>query len=123
MKIFFAGYLDAQWMTGWQRCQVLKELGNEVYEFNQHKSWKVSSTQTILKYVTNQFFFDTKKINVFNQIFLNEFIAYKPEVAWIEKSLLLLPETLEKARELFPNCIFICFHVLHFLHFFICFTK
>jgi len=109
MKIFFVGYLSDQYMTGWQRCQTFKELGHEVYGLNHDNYFKVSLTQTIFKYAIKQFLFDKKEVFMFNQKFLNEFMAYKPEIAWIEKSLLLLPETIEKARKLLPSCIFVCF--------------
>ena len=109
MKIFFVGHLTAQYTTSRERCQTFKELGHEVYGLDQHNYFKVSLTQTIVKRTIKKFIFDKRAVFIFNQKFLDELIAYKPEIAWIEKSLLLLPETLEKARKLLPNCIFVCF--------------
>jgi spore maturation protein CgeB len=109
MKIFYCGYLSAPWMTGWQRVQVLRELGHTVIEFLQDDYYKPSLDKTILKYVTKKYFFKQESILLFNKNFLEAISETKPEVAWIEKSLLLLPETLEQAKRILPNCIFVCF--------------
>lgn len=109
MKIFYCGYLSAPWMTGWQRVQTLRELGHTVIEFLQDDYHKPSLNKTILKYITKKYFFNRESILIFNKNFLEAISETKPEIVWSEKSLLLLPETLEQAKRLLPNCTFVCF--------------
>lgn len=47
-------------------------------------------------------------IEKFNTDFLKAILAVRPRIAWIEKALLLLPETLSVARQKLPDCRFVC---------------
>ncbi|MBF0288332.1 MAG: glycosyltransferase [SAR324 cluster bacterium] len=96
-------------MTGWQRCHVLKELGHDVTEFAQDNYHYHSLLRGIIKKVTGVYLFDKAVLSQFNQEFLDAITALKPEIAWIEKALLLLPETLEKAKKSLPGCTFVCY--------------
>ncbi|MGB3204745.1 MAG: glycosyltransferase [Crinalium sp.] len=110
MKIFFCGPLIAQWMTSWQRAQTFRELGHTVIEFAQDDYYdKPSLSITIVKHITKHYLFNPKKIEQFNKNFILAIQEAKPEIAWIEKALLLLPETLEKAKRILPGCTFVCF--------------
>ncbi len=109
MRIFFCGGLGAQWMTGWQRCQVFKELGHNVIEFAQDPYHYHSLIRGVIKKITGVYFFNKTVLHQFNSDFWDTITAANPDIAWIEKALLLMPETLEKAKRYLPNCIFVCY--------------
>lgn len=95
-------------MSGWQRAQALRELGHQVIEFPHDGYPDLSPMARVLSRFTNVVF-DPEVVVCFNQDFLSKFSEAKPEVAWIEKALMLLPETLCRAKELLPECVFVCF--------------
>lgn len=109
MKIFFSGYLNAQWKMGWQRAQTFIELGHTVIKFLQDNYNQPSLSRNLLKPLTKNYVFQQKDIEEFNKNFILAIQEAQPEIAWIEKALLLLPETLEKAKRILPGCTFVCF--------------
>ncbi|MBI4726231.1 glycosyltransferase [candidate division TA06 bacterium] len=109
MKIFFASYLGANWMSGWQRACALENLGHQVTRFcydryDRKTGW---GGKIIAKLLPRPF--DSQILSLFNKEFYQSLSQYKPDVAWIEKPLLLLPDTLSSCRALLPNCVFVCF--------------
>lgn len=109
MKIFFCGALTRRWMSGWQRCQTLRELGYEVVEFRQDGYQPSSRLLARLVHRLTGKVFDTGLVERFNRDFLAAIGSARPDVAWIEKALLLRADTLAQAKRLHPACEFICF--------------
>lgn len=109
MRVFFCSHLGANWMSGWQRAQTLRELGHCVVEFRQDDFPMLLSRCGRLNRLFTGKAFDDRCIQRFNENFLAGIVRSNPEIAWIEKALMLVPRTLERARELLPECIFVCF--------------
>lgn len=108
MKVFFSSAQGARWMSGWQRAQALRELGHQVVAFPHDPYERLSVTQKVIKRLRGEAF-DRGVLDSFNQGFLSDILEARPEVAWVEKALMLLPDTLERARQALPGCVFVCF--------------
>lgn len=109
MRIFFASHVGADWRSGWQRARALENIGCQKKEFayeGYESRWTLAQ-RLAHKISRNPFSGDL--LEAFNKEFSLSIIDYSPEIAWIEKPLLLYPETLEKCKRRLPNCIFVCF--------------
>jgi spore maturation protein CgeB len=109
VNIFFTAHLARNSMSGWHRAKTLEKLGYAVTWFPYgpyHKSqnW----IQRALTKLTKQVF-AKQDIIYFNQDFLKAFKRTQPDIAWVEKPLMLLPETLNSCKKVSPNCLFVCF--------------
>src|SRR5215831_19470421 len=82
-KVFFCGGLSGAWMSGWQRCECLKELGHWVVPFNQdsyvHRALRRSP---LLQFHLS--FYDEQVVSEFNRDLLAALLATRPQVAWLE---------------------------------------
>lgn len=108
MKIFFLGGLGADWMSGWQRCQALRELGHEIVPFPQGDYMQSASHGRVDRWLTGQIWKE-EEIDRFNLDFLQAVKMARPEIAWLEWPKLLRPETIQAARARLPRCSFVCF--------------
>lgn len=109
VKIFFASYIGADWRSGWQRARALENIGYQKMEFAYER---YDSQWTIAQRFAHKIFknpFDDNLLKTFNREFTLSITNYKPEIAWIEKPLLLFPDTLEDCQRRLPNCVFACF--------------
>lgn len=97
-------------MTGWQRCQTLKELGHEVAELCQNGS-SLSPAGRFLKYWKHYpgEIYEKKSLKQFNEQFTQLALETKPELVWVDKALTLLPETLAEVKQKLPYCIFVSY--------------
>jgi len=108
MKIFFLGSLGADWMSGWQRCQTLRELGHEIVPFPQDDYLQRASHGRLDRWLTGQIWKE-EEVDRFNLDFLRAVKMARPEIAWLEWPKLLRPETIQAARRQLPQCSFVCF--------------
>src|SRR5207302_7229330 len=108
MKIFFLGNLNADWMSGWQRCQTLRELGHEIVPFPQDDYMRRASHGRMGRWLTGQIWKE-EEVDRFNLDFLRAVKMAQPEIAWLEWPKLLRPETIHAARGQLPQCSFVCF--------------
>lgn len=109
VRIFFAGHLARNSMSSWHRAKTLEKLGYEVIWFPYgpyHKSqnWK---QRALLKLGRRAF--DEQDIKYFNTDFSAAFNKAQPDIAWVEKPLLLLPETLLNCKNISTKCFFACY--------------
>ena len=109
MRILFCGELSGKWRSGWQRCQSLKDIGNDVIEFH-HERYSENSTliQRVSDRITGASF-DEKILERYNHDFLETLRSVKPQVAWLEWPQMLLAGTLKKAKKEMPGCIMMSF--------------
>ena len=108
MRIFFAGGLSGEWMSGWQRCECLKALGLEVITFDHYTYQRRASPAKPIRILTGRFY-DQTVVEKFNRDFLAALLAAQPDVAWLEWPMLLRTETLELAASRLPQCIWASF--------------
>ena len=106
--IFFCGMLDHISMSGAQRLAALREEGHHVVPFHQDQHMAHAMRTWPLRKWTDCVF-RPEAVTAFNAAFLTALRRSAPSIAWIEKALLLQPSTLERARDLLPNCTFVCF--------------
>ena len=110
MRIIFSGDLRARWMTGWQRCQTLKQLGHDVIELC-HAGDLLSLAGRVLKYWKSYRgeIYDKAHLQQINDRFLSLVNDTKPDLVWVDKVLTLLPETIAEAKKKAPACQFVCY--------------
>ena len=82
MKLFFCGGLAGEWMSGWQRCQCLKDLGYAVAQFDQERYLFRASLRRPLRVVTGRFY-HPDVVDEFNRDFLEAVCDVQPDVAWV----------------------------------------
>lgn len=109
MKIFFASYVGADWRSGWQRARALENIGCQKKEFSYEGYENKWNLLQRLAHKISRNPFDDVLLETFNREFALAITDYKPGIAWIEKPLLLLPETLEECKRRLPDCTFVCF--------------
>jgi hypothetical protein len=108
LKIFFSGGLGGPWMSGWQRCECLKNLGHEVIEFDQdHYVSRASRRNPFMR--LQGLLYDEPVVDEFNRHILAKLAATRPDIAWLEWPLLLRRETLDEAVSLLPDCALVSF--------------
>lgn len=109
VKIFFASNVGANWMSGWQRAKAMENIGCQKKEFTYDRyEEKWNTLQSILHRMTGNPF-DKDMLKVFNRDFFFSIADYKPDIAWIEKPLMLFPETLKECKRRIPGCVYVCF--------------
>lgn len=98
-------------MKPWQRANTFAELGHSLVLFDDEPYHKISLGRRVIRRVTRPFgFVFTKEVtNRFNRDFCEALFSANPDLAWIEKSTLLYPETLDLLKNKIPKCKFICF--------------
>jgi spore maturation protein CgeB len=106
--IFFCSMLGDISMAGAQRLSTLREDGYDTHAFHQDPYMSDSVKAPPWRYLTRSPF-RADSIAAFNRDLLRELSRVRPKVAWIEKALLLSPNTLLRARDLLPDCTFVCF--------------
>jgi spore maturation protein CgeB len=108
MMIFFCSMLGDISMSGAQRLSTLMEDGYGTHAFRQDPYMSGSVRAIPLRYLARSPF-RPDAVAAFNRDLLGELRRVRPKVAWLEKPLLLLPNTLLRARDLLPDCTFVCF--------------
>jgi hypothetical protein len=108
-RIFFLGNLAGEWMSGWQRCETLRQLGHEVIPFCQSAFVKKAAPSR-WKRLANCCSFDDATVTVFNEQWLLALCECRPDIAWLEWPKMLRRETLLEARSRLPRCRFISFY-------------
>ncbi len=91
-----------------QRYETLEELGYDMERF----SCQPYETYSILDALVFRFGageLSKKKAAAFNRDFLDKIAAVKPDVVWVEKAVLLLPETITRARKIVPGSFWVSF--------------
>jgi len=101
MRILFSGALNTQSSTGWQRCDTLKRLGNDVYEFDD-SGYRTRAERRILRRLDGRGFVKAE-VERFNRDLLRMIVNYDAEIIWIEKGLMLQRETLSRIARLRPK--------------------
>jgi hypothetical protein len=95
-------------MSGWQRCECLKELGHWVVPFNQDSYVNRARRRSpLLRLHLN--FYDEQVVSEFNRDLLAALVATRPQVAWLEWPFLLRSETLHEAATRLPDCVLVSF--------------
>jgi len=87
----------------------MEKLGCQMNEFAYDKYDKKLNTVQKAYYKLIQRPFTDSILNTFNREFRDAVTAHKPNLAWIEKPLMLFPETLEECKRRLPDCTFVCF--------------
>ena len=109
MRVFFCGDISHSGKTGWQRYHTFKELGVDAVSFQQDFNNRIPLFKKFKTKLMGTEIFDSNVVQRFNDEFLGQLKESRPNVAWVEKALMLLPETLVLAKKVFPDCIFVCF--------------
>ena len=109
MKVFFQGVLAGVWASGWQRCETLRGLAEEVVPFCQ-STFLQRAAPTRWQRLTGRHPFDDRVVDEFNQHWLSRIVECQPDIAWLEWPKLLRAETLAQARARLPRCRFIAFY-------------
>jgi hypothetical protein len=89
-----------------QQYETLRELGYDVVPFGFH-TYNTFSLFTRLIFRFGVGGFPKKNLVSFNRDFLEKIVAVKPDVIWVEKALLLLPETIAQAKQILPNTFWV----------------
>ena len=109
MRILFCSqemsYIDHKDL---QRYETLRELGYDVVPFGFH-TYHNFSLFTRLTFRFGAGRFPRKNLDLFNRDFLEKIVAVKPDVIWVEKALLLLPETLAQVKRFLPNTLLVSY--------------
>lgn len=108
MKLLFLGSLSANWMSGWQRCETLRQLVTEVVPFCQN-TFLALGQPSCWRRLCDGFEFDEEAVAGFNREWLQKICACRPDVAWLEWPKLLRGETVAAARKRLPHCQFVAF--------------
>lgn len=109
MRIFFQGALAGEWASGWQRCQTLRGIADEVVPFCHGDSMRRAAPSR-WQQVTGRTRFNANAVDEFNQHWLRAVIECRPDVAWLEWPKLLRADTLSQARVRLPRCRFVAFY-------------
>jgi len=109
MKIHFLGALSDLWMSGWQRFQTLRQLGQEVLPMCQSTHLAQAMPSRWQRLLGAHSFNEAALLN-FNREWLRTLVTQQPNVAWLEWPKLLLRETIEEGRSHVPHCRFIAFY-------------
>lgn len=108
MKILFLGQLGANWKSGWQRWQAMRELGHEIVPFAQDEHLASAAVSRITRMATGTAFSE-EGVERFNQDLLACVTDVRPDVVWAEWPVLLKSETVELARANLPHCRWVCY--------------
>jgi hypothetical protein len=108
VKIFFSGSLAGEWMSGWQRCQCLEELGHEVITFDQQPYLERAGSSKAVRVLTGCFY-DQKMVEEFNRDILAAAQEARPDIAWLEWPMLLHCEALADLASRLPRCKWVSF--------------
>ncbi len=108
MKILFCGSFSANWMSGWQRLQTLKELGHCLIPFAQETYLAEASRSRVVRLFAEAPF-RYRTVQMFNQRLLQSVKATRPDAVWMEWPVLILPETIERAKSFLPGTRWISF--------------
>jgi hypothetical protein len=108
MKILFCGGFSTNGMSGWQRLQTLKELGHLLIPFSQEAYLAEAIRSRLVRFVSGAPYRHTI-VEMFNQRLLQAVQAARPEVVWVEWPMLVLRETIERAKSTLSSTRWISF--------------
>jgi hypothetical protein len=108
MRVFFSGCIGGPSMSGWQRCQAIKDLGHEVATFDQGGFLSQATLGKTVRLLTGKFY-DDRAVGEFNLAIFQALAATQPDVAWLEWPVLLRRETLARAARRLPACRLVSF--------------
>src|SRR5262245_13929823 len=109
MKIFFQAVLTGEWASGWQRCETLRGLVDEVVPFCFH-AFLERAAPKLWRRLMGRARFKQGVVDDFNRSWLEALLACRPDVAWLEWPKLLRAETILQARAQLPHCQFVAFY-------------
>jgi hypothetical protein len=109
MRVFFQASLAADWMSGWQRCDTLRGLVDEVVPFCQ-VGFLTRAMPTRWQRLMGHPRFHDRVVGEFNHAWLRAIRECRPDVAWLEWPKLLRRDTLLEARTRLPRCRFVAFY-------------
>jgi spore maturation protein CgeB len=101
MRILFAGYLGSQFETSWQRFDTLCRLGHDVVAFDQ-TAWSSLRQRRWRRHLDGEAF-RLENVAALNARLTEAAEAAVPELIWIEKGLLVLPEIIRRFKQQNPN--------------------
>jgi hypothetical protein len=108
VKIFFSGELGGPWMSGWQRCQALRDLGHKIIQFEQGGFLRRATMSKPVRLLTAKYY-NEKVIDEFNHSILEATLTARPDLVWLEWPIILRGETLARAAQELPQCTFVSF--------------
>src|SRR5262245_36084621 len=83
MKVFFQGALTGSWASGWQRCETLRGLVDEVIPFC-HQTFLQQAAPTRWQRLMQRHHFNDAVVDAFNQEWLRAVLECRPNIAWLE---------------------------------------
>jgi hypothetical protein len=95
-------------MSGWQRCQALKELGHEVVPFEQGPLLARATLGKLKRLLTGRFY-EERAVAQFNKTIFEALVSAEPDLAWLEWPQLVQRETLAGAVRRLPGCWLVSF--------------
>jgi len=108
MKLIICAPLSLMDHPSWQRAEILRRIGFNVLEFDYTSYMHFGIVTRLQKTIYGvKWNFPKMTVNAFNNEFLNRVAAIRPDIVWVEKALLLLPETLVEAKQLVPGATFV----------------
>jgi spore maturation protein CgeB len=110
MKVLFGAILQATWAaSGLQRLGAIRALGHELHEFPLNRYESPRSRLGRLGARLRQVAFERADMDRLGRDFVARVTAVRPDVVWLEKPVMLLPEWLAEARQRAPQATFVCF--------------
>lgn len=101
MRILFAGYLQSTFNTSWQRFDTLRHLGCDVIPLDQSPLSDLRQRRWRRRFDGRAFC--TENVQQLNGQLRAAIKKESPKVVWIEKGLLVQPETLAQIRSEHPD--------------------
>jgi hypothetical protein len=108
-KILFCGHLASLRLTDRQRFESLGQLGCRMHAFDFAAFERRSGIERLFGRIRGDLF-AAKAAGKFNRVFVEQVREARPEIVWIEKAVLLQPESMREARRIVPQAIFVSYH-------------
>ena len=108
LKVLMCAHLGSVLCKGHQRYEVLRELGLDVSGFALDHYEKFSLVTRFIRRL-NDGKFPKQAVLSCNKEFLGYVTTVKPDIVWVEKALLLLPETLAQVKRFLPNTLLVSY--------------
>ena len=109
LRLLFCGNLGSEFNACWQHSEVMRNFNFDLSVFDFTHYMQFGLITRLQKFANGTAWeFPRSAIIGFNTEFIHRIKAICPDIVWVEKALLLLPETLSEARSILPNAIFVC---------------
>lgn len=106
--ILFCGHLSSLRLTGRQRFDSLSQIGCRMHAFD----LEAFERRNRLERLAGRFRgdpFSFAALQSFNRVFDEHVREATPDIVWIEKAVLLRPETIRQARRIVPEAVFVSY--------------